>query len=622
MAKINLKYSRRLDALVLKPGKRDTVSYRLVSRLASVHSPVLLGIARDESASEDAPFYYGVAGLARLDAFLSRPLSLVQFRCLLESLCDVMELCVDKGLPQGNVCFDPACVFADVRGAMRFAFVPYERVDGAGSALELLAHLSRRRVRMVLPQDEAVRDGVADFARSVSVLSAADFTAFLETRFGACGDAEALCMRGDGRAPGDGAALDVDAGKPCMRENGGASGGRATRTCAHGDGGVQGGGSALAAGAGEPFARAEGASGGVVALAAGAEGPCLSGDGGAVGSGDAPGAGSERPCMQDDDGASGACTEGPYTQGAHVMVARDAAVVGPCARDEDGANGDGGAPGAGSAPGAGAALGAGAEASRAWRGGAGTPRMQGVQGSGAPTRPALSVDPVALMTGRASERVVARSVVDDLASLPHSGSLVHVPETSELSRGRCEGRCEGDAAPCSDPSSERPAPQPVPQREDGAVLRSASRPERSASQSAPQCEGAQTGGGAQTACAALHPERSASQPTVRGRGDPDHPAMPAARFALERVSDGVRYALAEGPVVIGRSRTCDISIAGNGALSRRHARVDAAAGTIEDLGSANGTFIDGMRLSAHRPVPLVVGAPFMLANEEFRLRAD
>lgn len=520
MAKINLKYSRRLDALVLKPGKRDTVSYRLVSRLASVHSPVLLGIARDDPASEDAPFYYGVAGLARLDAFLSRPLSLVQFRCLLESLRDVMELCVGEGLPQGNVCFDPACVFADARGAMRFAFVPYERVDGAGSALELLAYLSRRRVRMVLPQDEAVRDGVADFARSVSVLSAADFTAFLETRFGACGDAEALCIRGDGRAPGDGAALDADAGKPCMRENGGASGGCATRTCAHGDGGVRGSGSALAAGAEEP---------------------CSSGDGGAVGSGNAPGAGSERPCMQGDDGASGACTEGPHAQGAHVMVARDVGVVGPCARDEDGANGDGEAPGAGSAPGAGAALGAGAVVPRAWCGGAGTPHVQGVQGSGAPTRPALSVDPVALMTGRASERVVARSVVDDLASLPHSGSLTHVPETSELSRGRC---------------------------------------------------------------------------------DPDHPAVPAARFALERVGDGVRYALAEGPVVIGRSRTCDISIAGNGALSRRHARVDAAAGTIEDLGSANGTFVDGVRLSAHHPVPLIVGESFMLANEEFRLRAD
>lgn len=401
MAKINLKYSRRLDALVLKPGKRDTVSYRLVSRLASVRSPALLGIERGDPADEDAPFYYGVAGLARLDAFLSRPLSLVQFRCLLESLRAVMELCVGEGLPQGNVCFDPACVFVDGSGAMRFAFVPFERVDGAGSALELLEYLSRRRVRMVLPQDEAVRDEVAHFARSVSVLSAADFSAFLEARFG-------------------------------VRDGGAASGG-------------------------------EGASGGGGVLFERAEGPCARGDGAA------PGERAEALCVKDASGA------------------------------------------------------------------------------GAPARPVLSLDPVALMVGRASERVVARSVADDLASLPHSGPLAYAPETSELSRSRC-----GD----------------------------------------------------------------------RGEGGPGHPAAPATRFALERVGDGARYALAEGPVVIGRSRTCDISIAGNGALSRQHARVDAGAGTIEDLGSANGTFVGGVRLPAHRPVPLAADESFMLANETFRLRAE
>lgn len=215
MAKINLKYSRRLDALVLKPGKRDTVSYRLVSRLASVRSPALLGIERSDSADEDAPFYYGVADLARLDAFLSRPLSLVQFRCLLESLRAVMELCVGEGLPQGNVCFDPACVFVDGSGAMRFAFVPFERVDGAGSALELLEYLSRRRVRMVLPQDEAVRDEVANFASSVSVLSAADFSAFLEARFGVHGGG--AVSGGEGASGGGGARAEFLRGG-CLRD--------------------------------------------------------------------------------------------------------------------------------------------------------------------------------------------------------------------------------------------------------------------------------------------------------------------------------------------------------------------------------------------------------------------
>ena len=42
MAEINLKYNRRLDALVLKPGKRDVVSYRLATRLSASDAPELL----------------------------------------------------------------------------------------------------------------------------------------------------------------------------------------------------------------------------------------------------------------------------------------------------------------------------------------------------------------------------------------------------------------------------------------------------------------------------------------------------------------------------------------------------------------------------------------------------
>ena len=51
-------------------------------------------------------------------------------------------------------------------------------------------------------------------------------------------------------------------------------------------------------------------------------------------------------------------------------------------------------------------------------------------------------------------------------------------------------------------------------------------------------------------------------------------------------------------IVIGRSSDCQLVIA-SGQVSRRHARVlwrDGEA-TIEDLGSANGTFVNGRRLS-------------------------
>ena len=50
----------------------------------------------------------------------------------------------------------------------------------------------------------------------------------------------------------------------------------------------------------------------------------------------------------------------------------------------------------------------------------------------------------------------------------------------------------------------------------------------------------------------------------------------------------------EGRVLLGRSRTCDITLA-SGDASRRHAEIVAAPGgyLIRDLCSTNGTFVNG-----------------------------
>ena len=88
-------------------------------------------------------------------------------------------------------------------------------------------------------------------------------------------------------------------------------------------------------------------------------------------------------------------------------------------------------------------------------------------------------------------------------------------------------------------------------------------------------------------------------------------------MALVREADGATYMLLDAPVVLGRSQTCDITIAGNSALSRRHAQLDPVALTLTDLGSANGTFVDGARLAPQASVPLAIGAMFTLANEGF-----
>jgi len=69
---------------------------------------------------------------------------------------------------------------------------------------------------------------------------------------------------------------------------------------------------------------------------------------------------------------------------------------------------------------------------------------------------------------------------------------------------------------------------------------------------------------------------------------------------VESGAEAKRYELEIGTddVVIGRSTDCNWVIS-SGAVSRRHARIRRQSGaiTIEDLGSSNGTFVNGVRLS-------------------------
>ena len=70
--------------------------------------------------------------------------------------------------------------------------------------------------------------------------------------------------------------------------------------------------------------------------------------------------------------------------------------------------------------------------------------------------------------------------------------------------------------------------------------------------------------------------------------------------------DDREIALHEGENIIGRSRSDDVTIQST-SVSRRHARVviDVDGARVEDLGSKNGTFVNGHRI--HGPVPLSDG---------------
>jgi DNA-binding winged helix-turn-helix (wHTH) protein len=67
-----------------------------------------------------------------------------------------------------------------------------------------------------------------------------------------------------------------------------------------------------------------------------------------------------------------------------------------------------------------------------------------------------------------------------------------------------------------------------------------------------------------------------------------------------RLDDSTRaYPLAEGANVIGRDLSCAIALDARG-VSRCHARIQLASGNaaVEDLGSKNGTWVNGSRIEA------------------------
>lgn len=89
------------------------------------------------------------------------------------------------------------------------------------------------------------------------------------------------------------------------------------------------------------------------------------------------------------------------------------------------------------------------------------------------------------------------------------------------------------------------------------------------------------------------------------------------RYFLEL--GGREIELPEGEHVIGRSRGCQIPLSDSRA-SRRHARLVLAGGgaTIEDLGSSNGTFVEGERVEKRMILP--PGSTFHLGESELRLQ--
>ncbi|MBO7725114.1 MAG: SpoIIE family protein phosphatase [Thermoguttaceae bacterium] len=83
----------------------------------------------------------------------------------------------------------------------------------------------------------------------------------------------------------------------------------------------------------------------------------------------------------------------------------------------------------------------------------------------------------------------------------------------------------------------------------------------------------------------------------------------------------VSYPIAKETVVIGRNPHCDICLE-DGAVSRLHARIrfDGERFTISDIGSSNGTFVNGQRIA--RPVVLYNGDRVRIGSGEYLFSTD
>lgn len=171
------------------------------------------------------------------------------------------------------------------------------------------------------------------------------------------------------------------------------------------------------------------------------------------------------------------------------------------------------------------------------------------------------------------------------------------------------------------PSNNPPKRDPHP----GTTVLDGARPEAAASECAHPEAAASEGSRPETAASGgARPETTApvgTRPETTVLGSPAaFPArLGAMRFWLTRVRTGERFELRGDRFVVGKSKFSDYQVKDTTTISRSHAIFSCRGEDclIEDDESKNGTYIDGVRLSAHESRPLADGAVVRMSDEDF-----
>jgi pSer/pThr/pTyr-binding forkhead associated (FHA) protein len=144
--------------------------------------------------------------------------------------------------------------------------------------------------------------------------------------------------------------------------------------------------------------------------------------------------------------------------------------------------------------------------------------------------------------------------------------------------------------------------------------RAATVPVQQASQAQVQAQQQRTiTGNVDMTAATQIPSPSAAAPQ-RGRGK--KAAVSSLVIAQPRVRRGAEFPLGQ-EITVGRTTSCTIMIPDDSFVSQLHARVYTLDGIAyaEDLGSTNGTYLNGKRLTA--PLQMVKGDRLQIGNTIF-----